>query len=452
LEALYKKGGLRQRRYDSFNKLYWTCPKNIETVLRNCDVFENCYDSYYKGQDKADIPFLHDMLWWLFAARQMLNNEKSNLYFTSGSVEALVDRIDLLFYYAISTLYDMEPYYDNPDSDAPVHPGAILDDLKKMSPDEAIPDKLDIYREKLKKLLIGKVRVWQDSEFLEELNSKISLDDGNKSSALESAVSDLIAVGNADDTTTNRLTQVVAEDFFLPRYAFAEVRKLLPERKQTNLLLFQWFAAACVAGGATWLVLAGAVYSCLPIIAAFVLIVVSINCMGNEENRGFAILLWTLRIIPSVAVGSIVLMAIPGWGETIRDNAGYGVNHADILKLILVFIGLLAGAYSYLMIEAYGHKVRGVRVLFGRSMKVLGLTLIYSIGVNTLLFVTVFAYFTERVSNMAFSESFTQMDSFERLFVLLLASAFCTVIGMFTQVVWDDAAITSPILHKKWRS
>ena len=36
--------------------------------------------------------------------------------------------------------------------------------------------------------------------------------------------------------------------------------------------------------------------------------------------------------------------------------------------------------------------------------------------------------------------------------VLLLATAWCLAVGVFSQILWDDRPITSPLAHMAWRS
>ena len=36
--------------------------------------------------------------------------------------------------------------------------------------------------------------------------------------------------------------------------------------------------------------------------------------------------------------------------------------------------------------------------------------------------------------------------------VLLLATAWCLAVGVFSQILWDDRPITAPLAHLSWRS
>jgi hypothetical protein len=36
--------------------------------------------------------------------------------------------------------------------------------------------------------------------------------------------------------------------------------------------------------------------------------------------------------------------------------------------------------------------------------------------------------------------------------VLVLATAWCLAVGVFSQILWDDRPITAPLAHLSWRS
>jgi hypothetical protein len=35
---------------------------------------------------------------------------------------------------------------------------------------------------------------------------------------------------------------------------------------------------------------------------------------------------------------------------------------------------------------------------------------------------------------------------------VLLATAWCLAVGVFSQILWDDRPITAPLAHLSWRS
>jgi hypothetical protein len=241
---------------------------------------------------------------------------------------------------------------------------------------------------------------------------------------------------------SRRVSNDIIEGFLLPRYAIKEMLSMSNNRR--CLLIQMAVFLLFVAGSAALLALSCDYFALLTAFGAYFVIALSV-CFSKGESKRYTIMFWLLRLPASVAIGSLMLMTIQDWPCTIGNLAASQSIPQFLLWLAIPII--LIAALIYLMLEVYGHGVSGWQT-GTRSMQITIMTFFHAVGVNVMMFETVYRLFAD---NGMFTSILAEMSIGARLLILLLSSAVCAVIGIFTQNIWDSAAITSPIQLMKWR-
>jgi hypothetical protein len=146
---------------------------------------------------------------------------------------------------------------------------------------------------------------------------------------------------------------------------------------------------------------------------------------------------WLLRLPAAAAVGVIALVSfLPGgWLQTPR------------LGWLAVVI-LASAACGYLLVEARNHGVTG-RAL-SRAVAVTAIGAAHALMVSLVGLVAVAPTFVLNGKRLA--AIWHQPGYGHAGMVLLLATAWCLAVGVFSQILWDDRPITAPLAHMAWRS
>lgn len=146
---------------------------------------------------------------------------------------------------------------------------------------------------------------------------------------------------------------------------------------------------------------------------------------------------WLLRLPAAAAVGVIALVSfLPGgWLSTPRD----GWAAAAVLA---------AAATGYLLIEARNHGVAGWALL--RALGVAAIGAVHALMISLIGLVIIAPAFIPDGSKLA--GLWHRPGYGHGGMVLLLATAWCLAVGVFSQILWDDRPITSPLAHLSWRS
>lgn len=176
---------------------------------------------------------------------------------------------------------------------------------------------------------------------------------------------------------------------------------------------------------------------------------------------------WLLRIPASASMGILIVLALSSqWWKESRIWPGQS-GHIGATLL------LLSLALCYICFEVSGHRVgenseKRKRTIFGRAIVIFGLLLATSILITLISFGFLFPVFAENTDILTnysdyfvvlpevqihntFFQQLASVSTAERFWMLLLPSSLVTVIGLFTQVLWDDKAITAPLAHTSWR-
>lgn len=271
-------------------------------------------------------------------------------------------------------------------------------------------------------------------------------------------------VGNLTDL--DDLEELV-EHFFLPRFDIKAARKAAraassDSHRYAQISVCIGIFASC---GALAVFLLWPSYTLLwPILAV----------LGCALIFGPALLVprlaqqaWLLRIPASASMGVLVVLALSAqwWKESRIWPGQSGQIGATLLLLSL--------ALCYICFEVSGHRVgenteKRKRTIFGRAIVIFGLLLATSILITLISFGFLFPVFAENTDILTnysdyfvvlpedqihntFFQQLASVNTAERFWMLLLPSSLVTVIGLFTQVLWDDKAITAPLAHTSWR-
>ena len=221
----------------------------------------------------------------------------------------------------------------------------------------------------------------------------------------------------------------------LPRFRLAAPTALAiyaadPAERRGRLMLglathAGWLAAAVLVGlrllpGAAW---AAAV--------TYLLIGIGVVVFGEEWAAP-----WLLRLPAAAAVGMLVLVSLPPdwWADTDRINPA-------------VALGLPAAAWGYLVVEARNHGVAARDALL-RSLAVAAVGLVHAGLIAVLGLIVLIPAFAEDGPGLA--AVWTRAGP--TYGVLTATTAWCLLVGVFSQILWDDRPITARLAHLSWRT
>jgi hypothetical protein len=146
---------------------------------------------------------------------------------------------------------------------------------------------------------------------------------------------------------------------------------------------------------------------------------------------------WLLRLPAAAAVGIIALVSILPGGLLDTPPGGW-----------LAALALTAAACGYLVVQARNHGV-AARSLW-RAVAVTAIGAAHALMVSLLGLVVVAPAFVQDGQKLA---AIWHHPSYRHAaLVLVLATAWCLAVGVFSQILWDDRPITAPLAHLSWRS
>jgi hypothetical protein len=146
---------------------------------------------------------------------------------------------------------------------------------------------------------------------------------------------------------------------------------------------------------------------------------------------------WLLRLPAAAAVGIIALVSILPGGLLGTPHLGW-----------LAALALTAAACGYLVVQARNHGVAG-RSLW-RAVAVAAIGAAHALMVSLIGLVVVAPAFVADGGELALTWHHPRYGHAGT--VLLLATAWCLAVGVFSQILWDDRPITAPLAHLSWRS
>ncbi len=160
-------------------------------------------------------------------------------------------------------------------------------------------------------------------------------------------------------------------------------------------------------------------------------------CGSALLPRGGLAAMWLLRMPAAAAVGAIALIGLMAGGfPAAEPGAGYAVP-------------VLGGAsFGYLMVEARNHGVAGLAAV-RRALAVWAAGAMHALMVSLIGLVAVapaFAVVGAKLDRLWSRPSYGHAGV-----VLALAAAWCLAVGVFSQILWQDRPITSPLAHLSWR-
>ncbi len=146
---------------------------------------------------------------------------------------------------------------------------------------------------------------------------------------------------------------------------------------------------------------------------------------------------WLLRLPAAAAIGIIALISFLPGGWLFRPLHGWVAAAA-----------LGGAAFSYLVVEVRNHGVAGLAV--PRALAVLGVGAVHALMVSLVGLIAIAPAFDPHARGLA--GMWDHPGYGHAGMVLLLATAWCLAVGVFSQVLWDDRPITAPLAHVSWRS
>jgi hypothetical protein len=229
----------------------------------------------------------------------------------------------------------------------------------------------------------------------------------------------------------------VTERHLLPRFDLLEVAALAryAARRRGQVARVVWAAAAVLAG-------AGTVVSAM-LLAVHVAAVLAAVCYGliavgvvAFDSRWAA--MWLLRLPAASAVGLFALISLLPDFVLHTPHAGWAACAA-----------LAGAAYGYLIIEVRNHGVAPAAAL-RRSAGVALIGSVHALMVSLIGLVAVTPAFDAQGGDVA---ALWRHPGYGHAgMIILLATAWCLAVGVFSQILWDDRPITAPLAHLQWRS
>jgi hypothetical protein len=146
---------------------------------------------------------------------------------------------------------------------------------------------------------------------------------------------------------------------------------------------------------------------------------------------------WLLRLPAAAAVGIIALVGILPGGWLDPPPAGW-----------LAALALAAAACGYLLVQARNLGVAGISLWRAAVVAAIGAAHALMVALIGLVVVApAFIQDGRGLSGVWHHPRYSHAGT-----VLLLATAWCLAVGVFSQILWDDRPITAPLAHLSWRS
>jgi hypothetical protein len=232
----------------------------------------------------------------------------------------------------------------------------------------------------------------------------------------------------------------VADRHLLPRFALSSVIRLAlsddgPRHSRARMLpglvaVLAVLAAAAAVGLTAGLLVHDATIAA---IVFYLLLCVGVVAFGPDWANA-----WLLRMPAASAVGVIALVSfLPGdWLRSLADGW--------LAALALGFV-----SFGYLVMEVRNHGVApGASVR--RALAVVGVGAVHALLVSLIGLVIVAPAFV--ASGPQFAALWRHPGYRHAGLLLVLATAWCLAVGVFSQILWDDRPITAPLAHLSWRN
>ncbi|HET9894938.1 MAG TPA: hypothetical protein VFQ44_08375 [Streptosporangiaceae bacterium] len=237
------------------------------------------------------------------------------------------------------------------------------------------------------------------------------------------------------DQADQAVLHEVAERHLLPRFALGGVAALAlqdsrPARRWARRLL----ALAVLAAGLGSVGFAAALRSHVATglaVACYVLIGAGVVSFGRDWAAP-----WLLRMPAAATIGIIALISFLPGGWLFPPRHG---------RIAAVVLG--GAAFCYLVVEVRNHGVG--RLAVPRSLAVLVVGAVHALLVSLIGVIAVAPAFVPRARGLA--GMWDHPGYGHAGLVLLLATAWCLAVGVFSQILWDDRPITAPLAHVSWR-
>ncbi|MFC7330504.1 hypothetical protein [Marinactinospora rubrisoli] len=223
----------------------------------------------------------------------------------------------------------------------------------------------------------------------------------------------------------------VAERHLLPRFRVLAVAALCEPTQWVGYLLLYAAVAGCL--GAVAVAAGGGHFGTAALSAAMCYALIAAGAIGLGPLWAAQ---WLLRLPAAAAVGLVALVALPDWWQRAR---------LDSPTHWWAFIALAGVAWGYLVIEGRNHGLSASACL-RRSTGVAAVGLVHGFLVSLIGLVVVAPAFAEEDAARPLSALWTGAGG-DPWAVLLLSSAWCLAIGVFSQILWDDRPITAPLRH-----
>lgn len=281
---------------------------------------------------------------------------------------------------------------------------------------------------------------------------------------------------NDNKSHLNGHLELLIEGFFLPRFDLWTVWRAVHARNRAwwwGGIIFLIIALVLTFASAFFFIWEPSSSWVLPIWTWLALVAGAIAFLPVAFAPWVAQMAWLLRIPASVSIGALLLVTISSqWWKEAHEQVGVSGYVLGILILLMLAVG-------YVLAEARGHGVTG-KEAFRRMISVVLIVFLYALLVTLIVFGVIFPLFAENAAvEPPASQTFTEISVvfpllienavlkppapqtfmefvsslfwWQRLLMLILAASFISVVGLFSQVLWDEKAITAPLAHTSWR-
>jgi hypothetical protein len=237
-----------------------------------------------------------------------------------------------------------------------------------------------------------------------------------------------------------RHRQEINEELYLPRYKIVPILNVFKRKEKISMLLL--FMAVLLLSGIS---VGRLIYDECPVhripllIMPALIFYAAIAIITWFQRESIAV--FTLRVPASNAVGLLFLIGIL---TDLKNVVLPKIPGMPFWHIALIVLGILGISGLYLAYELDGHGVRitkGNRGLLAKRV-LCGLAIIaWHSFILSLFMVGVIEYIAESTIGGG--------DTVVKLVFLLMV--FLMLVGIFSQIIWDEETIFSPISHKKWR-
>jgi len=233
----------------------------------------------------------------------------------------------------------------------------------------------------------------------------------------------------------------LVESFYLPRFAIATAWRAAAAHRH-----WRWGTGASGIVGALCVIVAAVLFVIGEpggLWAVFATAAAPLIYVPFAVAPKIVAMTGLLRVAPSVAIGVLLVMTL--------DRQWWGID-GDALssrQYMWAAIILTLLAFGYLYTEARGHDV-GWAQAFGRAGAVFVIVALNALLVTLVALAWIFPVFSASGGESILA-SLSSVSPGRRLAELLAVVSLASVVGLFSQVLWDEKTITAPLAHMSWR-